>query len=131
MLPVWVSRGGITVVVLLLILLRWDIQRRCQELGILYAAWDRQWPPDSASIILVTPESVPSDVFQRFMDRQRTLKRLDRIVIDECYMVLSQEPEFRLLIKELGQLRSAQTQIICLTATLPPSVEPEFCRRIR
>ena len=131
MLPVWVSRGGMTVVVLPLISLRWDMQRRCQELGISCAAWDRQWPPDGASIVLVTPESVPSDAFQRFMDRQRTLKRLDRIVIDECHMVLSQEPEFRPLMKELGQLRSAQTQMICLTATLPPSAEPEFCRRMR
>jgi superfamily II DNA helicase RecQ len=130
MLPAWVSRGGLTIVVLPLVALRWDMQRRCQELGIPCAAWDRQLPPDGASIVLVTPESVPSHEFRRFMERQRTLKRLDRIVIDECHMVLSQDREFRPLMKELGQLRSAQTQMICLTATLPPSEEPEFCRRM-
>lgn len=131
MLPAWVSgRAGLTIVVVPLIALRQDMQERCQRLGIPCAAWDPRRPPDGASIVLVTPEATESDAFLDFIGRQRMSQRLDRIVIDECHMVLSPQEHFRPLLQQLGKLRTAATQMVMLTATLPPSREELLFHRM-
>lgn len=130
MLPAWVGSGGLTIVVVPLIALRGDMQQRCQQLGILCAVWDRRRPPDGASIVLVTPEGAENDEFIGFVSRQRMLQRLDRIVIDECHIVLNPNGRFRPLLQQLGKLRTAETQMILLTATLPPETEPTLFRRM-
>ncbi|CAG8320632.1 unnamed protein product [Penicillium salamii] len=130
-LPAWVSgRAGLTIVVVPLVSLREDIQERCRRLEILCTIWDPQHPPDGASIILVTPESIDSDAFADFVTRQRILQRLDRIVIDECHMVLSPQKRFRPLLQQLGKLRMAATQIVMVTTTLPPRTEDILFHRM-
>ena len=62
MLPAWVG-GGLTVVVVPLIALRQDMVVRCEQLGISCVAFNRQRPPDEASIVLVTPEATRSPAF--------------------------------------------------------------------
>lgn len=57
MLPVYIKPSRTTVVVIPLITLCQDFQRRCQQLNISYAVWERRRPLDEASIVLVTPES--------------------------------------------------------------------------
>ncbi|KAJ5761690.1 hypothetical protein N7533_003729 [Penicillium manginii] len=131
MLPAWVSgRAGLTIVVVPLIALRGDMEARCQRLGISCAVWDPRRPPDGVSIVLITPESTDSDAFADFVTRQRMLQRLDRIVVDECHMVLSQQERFRPLFQQLGKLRTAATQIVMLTATLPPRSEELLFHRM-
>ncbi|KAF2865192.1 hypothetical protein BDV95DRAFT_632417 [Massariosphaeria phaeospora] len=44
---------------------------------------------------------------------------LDRIVINECYIVLNRQYTFRKQMQQLGRLVAAKTQIVMLTATLP------------
>lgn len=51
--------------------------------------WESRRPPDEASIVLVTPELALSSDFIIFVNRLRVVHRLDRIVIDECYIVLN------------------------------------------
>lgn len=58
------------------------------------------------------------------------LQRLDRIVIDECHVVLNQQERFRLLLQQLGKLRLAATQMVLLTAILPPTAEQTLFARI-
>ncbi|KAJ5302427.1 hypothetical protein N7476_009226 [Penicillium atrosanguineum] len=122
MLPAWVA-GGLTVVVVPLIALRADLQDRCTTLGISCVAWESRRPPDEASIVLVTPESALSTEFTTFLNRQRMMQRLDRIVIDECHILLNRDTTFRPMMQQLGRLTAAQTQVVLLTATLPPSAE--------
>ena len=122
MLPAWVG-GGLTVVVVPLIALRQDMVVRCEQLGISCVAYNSQRPPDEASIVLVTPETTRSASFQTFLNRQRLLQRLERIVIDECHVVLNNQDDFRPQLQEMGQLRAAKTQMVMLTATLPPAAE--------
>jgi superfamily II DNA helicase RecQ len=55
---------------------------------------------------------------------------LDRIVIDECHIVLNCRYDFRKEMQKLGKLASAETQMVMLTATLPPSEEDELFRRM-
>ncbi|KAH2165416.1 hypothetical protein KXV74_005446 [Aspergillus fumigatus] len=83
--------------------------RRCQQLNISYVVWERRRPPDEASIVLVTPESAITPEYYSFLNRLRIVRRLDCIVIDECHV---------------------WTQLVFLTATLPPTLEQALFERI-
>lgn len=61
--PAFTTPRGTTIIIVPLVALQADIIQRCQELSILYIAWESQQPPDAASIILVTPESMVSPDF--------------------------------------------------------------------
>src|SRR5699024_9816498 len=100
----WVEGGGTTVVVVPLIALRGDLQRRCAAFGISCVEWDSRRPPDEASIVLVTPESALSVDFLTFLNRQRMCHRLDRIVVDECHIMLNRQADFRPQMQRLGRL---------------------------
>ena len=89
MLPAWVEPGGTTIVVVPLIALRADMHRRCTQLGISCVEWESRRPPDEASIVLVTPESALSQAFITFINRLRIVYRLDRIIINECHIILN------------------------------------------
>ncbi|KAJ5300045.1 hypothetical protein N7476_007735 [Penicillium atrosanguineum] len=132
MLPAWVAqRGGLTVVVVPLTALRADLQQRCQAAGIPCVEWDSNRHPDHAAIVFVTPESVFTDGFQSFLNRQRELMRLDRIVIDECHMMLNESEKFRPRLQQLGRLHQCGVQIVFLTATLPPCEESRLFKRMQ
>jgi superfamily II DNA or RNA helicase len=131
MLPAYAAPGGCTVVVVPLLSLRADLTTRCQALGISCVAWESRRPPDEAAIVLVTPESTENPDFHTFLNRQRQLRRLDRIVVDECHVILNEQKDFRPAMARLGRLVSAQTQMVFLTATLPPTEEDRFLQRIQ
>ena len=131
MLPAFVAPGGCTIVVVPLISLRADLMQRCQQLGIPCVSWESRRPPDEAAIVLVTPESSEDPDFHTFLNRQRWMRRLDRIVVDECHIILNQQKDFRPAMARLGRLVSARTQMVFLTATLPPSMESTFFQRIQ
>jgi superfamily II DNA helicase RecQ len=90
MLPAWAEQGGTTVVVIPLIALRGEMMRRCKLLGISCAAWEGGRPPDAAAVVLVTPELAVGEEFATFLNRLRETRQSDRIVIDECHVVLNQ-----------------------------------------
>ena len=79
---------------------------------------------------MVTPESARSDNFARFINRIRGQKRLDRIVIDKCHVVLNEQRDFRPQLQELGELGRAEVPMVMLTAILPPTVEEYFMKRM-
>ncbi|GME30610.1 conserved hypothetical protein, partial [Neofusicoccum parvum] len=93
-------------------------------------AGDARRPPDAESVVLVTPEAALSDEFMTFLNRLRAMRQLDRIVIDECHVVLNDQVDFRKQLQQLGKLMAAETQMVLLTATLPPSKEAELWRRM-
>jgi len=130
MLPAWCSRGGTTIVVVPLIALRQDMKQRCGGMSITCAEWNSRKPPDAADVMLVTPESAVSDGFRTFMNRLRATQVLNRIVIDECHVVLNDQPNFRRQMQELGELINVEAQMMLLTATLPPSKEKKLWRRM-
>ncbi|KEQ68691.1 P-loop containing nucleoside triphosphate hydrolase protein [Aureobasidium namibiae CBS 147.97] len=87
---------------------------------------------DMASIVFVTPEAAVGQAFKRFMQQKKLTGQLDRLVIDECHVVLDSRrktadkdawrPEILELYKTIEQL----VQTLFLTATLPPRNELEF-----
>ncbi|KAI4221646.1 MAG: hypothetical protein L6R40_008618 [Gallowayella cf. fulva] len=127
MLPATVSpEGGVTVVVVPLTALQADLQDRCDRLGIRCARWDGRRPPYWASIVLVTPESAVTKAFGRFIDEKRMLRQLDRIVIDECHVLMESTEKWRPQFLQMTEMTEKGTQVIYLTATLPPALEPAF-----
>jgi superfamily II DNA helicase RecQ len=130
MLPAFAEQGGTTIVVMPLIALRGDMKKRCKKLGISCVEWERRHPPDAAAVVLVTPESAVGEAFATFLNRLQATRQLNRIVIDEYHIVLNRQYTFRKQMQQLGQLVAAETQIVILTATLPPSEEGELFRRM-
>jgi superfamily II DNA helicase RecQ len=130
MLPAFAEQGGTTIIVVPLIALRGDMKQRCQKLGISCVAWESRHPPDAAAIVLVTPESAVGEAFTTFLNRLQATQQLDRIIIDECHIVLNRQYTFRKQMQQLGKLVAAETQMVMLTATLPPSEEDELFRRM-
>jgi superfamily II DNA helicase RecQ len=127
MLPASVS-SGVTIVVVPLIALRFNMRERCEQLGIVSAEWNSQRPYEWAQIVFVTPEAAVGEMFGDFINRQRAMGRLDRIVIDECYVVLDSVDSFRGRMLALRTLLRAETQIVYLTATLRPREEQQFIK---
>jgi RecQ family ATP-dependent DNA helicase len=130
MLPAFCSGGGVSVVVVPLIALRQDMQKRCEQMRIPCREWNSRQPADAARVVLVTPESAVSEAFRTFLNRIRATQQLDRIVIDECHVVLNDQMNFRKQMQQLGELSGVRVQMVCLTATLPPSKEAELWRRM-
>ena len=58
------------------------------------------------------------------------MQQLERIVIDECHVTLTEQWDFRPQLQQFGRLIGEETQMILLTATLPPWQEMELCRRM-
>lgn len=113
-----------------LIALRKDIIRRCEELGISCVSWESRMPPDGESTVMVTPESAISEDFKTFISRLKATRQLDRIVIDECHVILNEKRDFRINLQRLGQLVMAETQMVLVIATLPPSKEAILWKRM-
>ena len=127
MLPARCSTG-LTIVVVPLISLREDLRDRCRIEGIECAEWDVRRPHEWAQLILVTPEAAVGEAFGQFVNRQQAYGRSDRVVIDECHVVLDSRGGWRSKISGLRQLVRLQTQLVYLTATLMPGEEQEFIR---
>ncbi|KAI0997534.1 hypothetical protein K3495_g10655 [Podosphaera aphanis] len=121
MLPASCSRDGVTIVIVPLIALRSNLKDRCDKAGISCVEWDSKRPADWSNIVLVTPEAAVGDKFSCFIDRRRAMGQLDLIVIDECHLVLDSKSGWRTQIMDLANMTKNHTQLLYLTATLPPS----------
>jgi superfamily II DNA helicase RecQ len=125
MLPAFVS-SGVSVVITPLLSLRENMHDRCDKLGITCVEWNSRRPHEWAQIVLVAPESAVGEGFGNFMNRQRAMGRLDRIVVDECHVVLDSVDGWRTRMLGLRNLVMVETQMVYLTATLRPSEEELF-----
>ncbi|KAI1270876.1 P-loop containing nucleoside triphosphate hydrolase protein [Xylaria sp. FL0933] len=138
MLPAYAGSDGITIVVVPLLALRQDIVTRCAQAQIPAEVFRSKAPPSvSASVVFVTPESAATSGFATFLQRVQGAFRLDRVVVDKCYMLLNatasavsrRAKPFRQAILALGEAVACMgAQRIFLTATLPPRDEVRFYR---
>jgi superfamily II DNA helicase RecQ len=94
MLPAFVAAGGATVVVVLFVILRHDMKRCSEKVGVSIGEWDGKRSMDGKSIIFVTPEAAMREGFQTFFHRLRQTERLGRVPIDECYTILGIKADF-------------------------------------
>jgi superfamily II DNA helicase RecQ len=109
------------------IMLQEDMADRCRKDGIRCAIWsDSRAPPYDAQIVFVIAESAVSQSFADFVNAKMLNQQLERVIIDECHSVLQSTEKFRPKVLQLRELIGRQTQVVCLTATLPPRREPAF-----
>ena len=81
--------------------------------------WDSRKPHETASIVLVTPESAVTKTFSTYINRLRSTYQLDWVVMDECHVVLDSGPDFQPKLRALGaEMVQMGTQLIFLTAIL-------------
>ncbi|TKX25858.1 helicase conserved C-terminal domain-containing protein [Elsinoe australis] len=130
-LPASHPRAGTTVVVVPTKALKVDMERRVTSMGMACAAFDGLGAPlpYGAKLVFVTPEAAVSPRFQTFIDDLHIQRSLDRIVIDECHVVLesAEESSWRQCVLELNRrLQGKRAQIVYLTGTLGPRDESVF-----
>jgi superfamily II DNA helicase RecQ len=130
MLPASVKDAGTTVVVTPLIALKQDMRRRCRELGLECQEWDARRKIHDSCILLVTPEAAVSQGFMNYLRKLQVMDRLDRIVIDECHILLNTRLDFRRKLQKLRKVVEFAVQLVLLTATLPVSKESELLSMI-
>ena len=78
-----------------LVALKADMQRRLKKKGIDAHVWSGRGGNRAASIVLVTLESVVMKGFEEFVHRLRGWQQLDKIIVNECHTVLDSTEEFR------------------------------------
>jgi superfamily II DNA or RNA helicase len=127
MLPAAGSEDGLTIVMVPTLSLQEDVKGRCEATGIRCAAWsDGGIGRYSCQIMVVIAEAAVTMAFARFIDVKRASRQLERIVIDECHTVLESTEEWRPEVRRLREMGGKGTQVVLLTATLPPSDESRF-----
>jgi superfamily II DNA helicase RecQ len=88
MLPAAASRYRVTIIIVPMVALRQDICEHSNEKGIPYVEWDSKRLLYHARIILAMLESAVIPAFGRFVEEKKRSYQLERIVIDECHMIL-------------------------------------------
>lgn len=80
--------------------------------------------------MLITPKSAITPEFHSFLNQLRIVRRLDRIIINECHVMLPGSADFQPAMQRLGELIQVRTQLVFLTATLPPTLEQALFKQI-
>jgi RecQ family ATP-dependent DNA helicase len=128
-IPAMSVGSGTTVVITPLVSLQDHMVERCQQVGISCTKWDSQHVGEMrARIVIVTPEAAVSKTFGMFLNDLQGRRELVRFVFDECHTIMDSTADFRPKMRQLGELASREVQMVFLTATLPPRMEPEFMR---
>ncbi|KAF5528622.1 ATP-dependent DNA helicase Q5 [Colletotrichum aenigma] len=115
-----------------LVALQIDLYRRYVKVGITLHVWQSRKNNQAASIIFITPESAVTKGFRDFIAQLEGRQALDRVVVDECHVVLKGSQSFRPQLRELGEaICKFGVQTICLTATLTLTDEAAFFHAMR
>jgi len=129
MLPAYCVPGGTTVVIVPLVALRDDLHSRCKKSGIAAITWQRDRGNPPTTMVFVTPETAVTKGFRDWVNGVVATGQLDRVVVDECHVLLDGSEEFRVDLTRLGAIiREWGVQRVFLTATLPPEDMEEFYR---
>lgn len=120
-----VADARTTILVLPMVVLRGELLRRCQLIGIRPLIWSAECK-QSASLVVVSAEAVCTEAFLTYACVLVSRQKLDRIVIDEGHLTITTS-DYRQCMAQLGwYIRQIETQTVWLTATLPPVMQEEF-----
>ncbi len=127
MLPALMKGSKTTVVITPRVALGDDILRRCKEANISSFIYGKSRPREAKIMIVVTETATSSRFSQAILDLHLE-EKLDRIVVEEAHELVTKDnyrPKFE-DVKRLLQL----VQSVFITATMPPSLIPEFQKRM-
>ncbi|KAG8724965.1 hypothetical protein FRC09_011290 [Ceratobasidium sp. 395] len=80
-------------------------------------------------VVVSSIESAGKPAFATWLDVMKTQLRLNRIVVDEAHMVVT-EADYRVAMRNLQGLVEAGVPIVCLSATMPPTTLPALHRAL-
>ncbi|KAK3338657.1 P-loop containing nucleoside triphosphate hydrolase protein, partial [Lasiosphaeria hispida] len=125
-LPTYCTPDGITIVIVPFVALQEDLHKRCHTMSIRCEIWSTTCI-QTTPIILVTPESFSTKQFRDWVNRLAIQHELNQIVFNECYTILDSSYQFHPQIRAIrALLLTFGTQLVFLTATLPPQDEAKF-----
>jgi superfamily II DNA helicase RecQ len=123
MIPSLLEGAKSTIVIVPLVALAENLLDECKKFKVDAILWGRGLPRHAKLIIIITEAVVSSECHQFiqdcFMDGD-----LERIVFDECHMLVTEEG-YRPLLQELWRLK-LPVQMVFMSATYPPSFAPIF-----
>jgi superfamily II helicase len=76
--------------------------------------------------MFTTLEGAATKLFSHFLDKKRMLRQLDQIVINKYHTMLESNNQWRLDVLRLSKMTGKGTQLVYLTATLPPMLQLAF-----
>jgi superfamily II DNA helicase RecQ len=126
LLPAFISSSrsmdSVTIVIVPFVALQYDLLSRVRTAGLSCEVWSEE--SVISTVVLVTPESFVTKAFSDFINRLTIRQKLDRIVFDECHVILDSSYEYRPKLMTIGEvLCRVGVQLVFLTATLPPRDE--------
>ncbi|KAF9882608.1 hypothetical protein FE257_005966 [Aspergillus nanangensis] len=95
LLPCQLPGAGTTILILPLVVLKAEMQRRCTEAGIEAHVWEPGSMPNqlySCPLIIVAVEQAVRPQFRGFLNQLSVANQLDRVVFDECYETSTSSP---------------------------------------
>ena len=113
-----------------LMILRQNMRQKCEKINIVCAKWNFRQSMNHVRMLLVIFEIVHRENFVRFVIRMQIRKRLNRIVIDECHVVLNDDFNFRQCLRQLRKLNRLQMSIFLLIVILSSMKKNRFLRRM-
>jgi superfamily II DNA helicase RecQ len=122
-----------TILIVPLVLLRLDLIRRCQNMGLNPVVWssgaDIACGMDgSATLVFVSVEVAAKHPFRQYARRLYDTGNLERFIIDECHLILT-SAHYRKHMTQLSELRQYRVPFIYMTATLPLRLERTLFQR--
>jgi superfamily II DNA helicase RecQ len=128
---------GTTVLLVPLVALRQDTVRRCRLLGVAYYEWRQGGggdllPSPGTSLVIASLDQAVGAGSTRLQSYLRGLDaggELAAVVLDECHLVLT-AAAYREKMRRVYELRGLGCQLIYLTGTLPPTLEPALAERL-
>lgn len=119
-----------TIVVLPQESLMLDIKRRCLDFGVRVERWTPCMVtlPTTFSCVLVSADQAATTTFGDWLLTSQ--EYVQRIVVDEAHMLVH-AANFRYRMREAALVRTIDTPLVLLTATLPPSEENTLLHAVK
>ena len=122
----------ITIVVVPTIVLIANLTHHCIEYSIAYIEWEKE--PDlnvyilnKPNLLFVSIEGASIQTFRDLLSYLSSSEALNQIMFNEAYLIIIAQ-EYYSSIQLLWNLYKFYTQIIFLTATLPPFIQAMFLK---
>ncbi|KAJ9624574.1 hypothetical protein H2203_005309 [Taxawa tesnikishii (nom. ined.)] len=126
MVPAVLERSKVSIVVVPFRALLIDLKGRLREARIEHIEWS-SGEVNPAPIVLVSADIAGSWGFLTYASLLSQKRLLQRVVVDECHLTYTAS-DYRPKLTQLKNLRALPCQMVLLTATQPPLLEPELAQ---
>ena len=119
------STSKVTIVITPLVGLKSDIARRAKEFNIPYSLYEDN--REFKNLTLVSIESIISDSFLQNVRDLIDSNKIDRIVLEECYLLFTAS-SYRSIMYRFKEILRLPLQFIFLSGTLPLDLEEKLIK---